>query len=157
MGVAAFLRTAALLTGIANATLFWAVASSEALLGDDAGERFWPHGTVLVVLSGAAGVLAAEVLLRARRPIHERGSFARYLFVVLGIALGGALAGLALGVANLAFYVDPASGNTVTGMLFSAPILVVLAGFLGLVEGLVLALPLAAILGLYGSGVGGRP
>ena len=155
--MASFLRATALLTGIANATLFWFATSSEALFGDDAGDRYWPHGVVFVVLAGVAGLLTAEALLRARRPIHESSFFTRFAYMVLGIMLGGALVGLALEVANLMFYVDPASGNTVTGILFSAPLIMMLGGFVGLVEGLAFALPLAAILGLYGSGVQSQP
>lgn len=68
--MAGFLRTAALLAGITNAALFWLAVSSQALLGDDAGDRYWPHGLLFVALPVVAGLVAAEASLKAKRPVH---------------------------------------------------------------------------------------
>ena len=129
--MAGFLRTAALLAGITNAALFWLAVSSQALLGEDAGNRYWPHGLLFVALSAVSGLVAAEALLVARRPVRGRRFLARYALVVSGVCLGGALSGLALSISNAAFYVDPASGNTISSMFLFAPLIVVLGGLVG--------------------------
>ena len=108
-----------------------------------------------LLIATVAGLLSAQFLL-GFPPLRRRleGRFlARYFVLSGGIMLGGAVFGALLPLETLmnAGLGDPAfsvGGLTVLLLLFG-PVGAVLFGALGLIEGLLFAFPLAAILGLF--------
>ena len=104
------------------------------------------------LLVAVPGLLVAEVLLRLMRPELEGEFPLRYVAIVFGVLLGGvlmgALMGFLLGLGALGNRVwESAIGGAVLGAMVGGP--------LGFYEGLILAFPLAAILGLF-RGTGSR-
>lgn len=94
--------------------------------------------------------------VRAVEPARARVR-PRYNVVVFAVGLGGALTDglLAFSYTVTALFTEPLAMNVLEGVLRALipALLGAVAGFgLGLVEGAVLALPLAAILGRIGSG-----
>jgi hypothetical protein len=144
-----FVRAAAVLAGLAN--VFFVVDPRLAFpFADDgfAESLLLPASLSAVV----AGLLAAEVVLRLGRTALGGGFASRYGVAVLGMCLGGAiLAGMNMANSLIAPLFTEGFGATgvawvyptVAYSLFAA----VVGGILGAVEGLVLAFPLAAILG----------
>ena len=88
--MAAFLRAAAVLVGLANATLYSMVG--------DAGfeEPFtwklepWPLTTLYAISAIAVGLSISGAFLRfTRRDLQQGGFFARYGLMVMAVCLGG--------------------------------------------------------------------
>ena len=156
--VSAFVRTAAVLVGLANLAAYLFVGSSEALIGDDAGGlSAWPFLFLLVLFSVAVGLLVAEVLLRLPRPGLEGGFFRRYAAMVLGCCLGGTLSVVLLTVTIvLCATLSSQDAISVPMTLLFGAYFAVYAGLLGLAEGLFLGLPLAGLLRVFRGGTVAR-
>ncbi len=106
-----------------------------------------------MLVASVAGLLTAEVVLRFARQ-ELRGRFiSRYAAMVLGVTLGEAFTVLlpAIFVAVLLTFV---SSEGIGVLLLRGGSFTVLGGALGMIEGLVLAYPLAAILGRLRSAAG---
>lgn len=88
------------------------------------------------VCAVVAGLASSEVVLMSAQPLLGGGFFERYAFAVLTACLGGAIFGALLPI-------------FLGGLLPLVPFGAGVGGALGTAEGLVLALPLAAILGLF--------
>lgn len=140
----------AVLVGLANALAvgdpFGAVAAPA--------ER--PTATLIavLVLSVLAGLAASGVVLKLGRSALDGGFFARYGVTVLGLCLGGAILGGSFWVVGSLLNYAPGPSQSPESGVFSwctRPWLTgrsaLVGGVLGLLEGLVLGLPLAAILG----------
>ena len=98
----------------------------------------------------AAGLVAAEVVLRfARRALRGR-FFSRYAAMVLGVCLGGALTVL-IPALPIATPVGIADGEPFGNVLLRAVVFTVYGGLAGVIEGLILAFPLAAFLERFGA------
>ena len=138
--LAVFLRISAVFVGLANAAVLYG-------FGDESparkGEVAWSVVLLYALAAVVAGLLAAEFLLRPMRRLLEGGFFLRYAAAVLGVCLGGALTSALLTFGTLLSI--GSLGEAWTLVFVSAS----LGGTLGLIEGLVLALPLAAILGRF--------
>lgn len=135
--------------GMAHALAVSLVGSSEDLLGDFADPMPWAHTVLFTLSAGVAGLLVAVLLLRMARRALEGGFFARYGVMALAVCTGGALVGGLVGVMNLVFFVDASAGNSAISLLIVLPYLTAFGGLLGLAEGLLAAVPLAGVLGLF--------
>ena len=104
------------------------------------------HVFVGLCIATVAGLFAAEVVLRlARRALRGR-FFYRYVAMVFGMFVGGASAVL-LPALFLAVPVGTAGG---LGAFFTtALVFAVYGGLIGTTGGLILAFPLAALLGRF--------
>ncbi len=144
-----FLVIAAVAVGVANAALY-------NLLGDGPLDEVfylhpdpWPLSVLHALSAIMAGLLVAGLFLRfARRELH--GSFfARYGLMVLAVSAGGATLNILLSI--VATFFDDRSfipgGPSET--LFYVALSAIPGGILGAIEGVVLAFPLAIILGLF--------
>ncbi len=156
--LATFVRIMAVLVGMANLVAYLFVGSSEALIGDDAGELpAWPYILLLVFFSAAVGLVVAEVLLRLLRPALEGNFLRRYTATVLSYCIGGTLSVVLLTV-TIILYATLTSQDafSVSTTLLLGASFAVYVGLLSLVEGLVLGLPLAGLLGMFRDETGAR-
>lgn len=145
----AFLVVAAALVGLANAILYSLVSDNnlDRLFELEAGP---PSLLLLYVLCAVfVGLAISGVLLMlAERDLRE-GFFARYGLMVLSVCAGGVV--LAPFLTTVTFFFDAqAYAPATTSRLLSAILFSALpGGVLGATEGVVLGLPLAALLGLF--------
>ncbi len=140
---------AAALVGLANAILYSLVSDNnlDRLFELEAGP---PSLLLLYVLCAVfVGLAISGVLLMlAERDLRE-GFFARYGLMVLSVCAGGVV--LAPFLTTVTFFFDAqAYAPATTSRLLSAILFSALpGGVLGATEGVVLGLPLAALLGLF--------
>jgi hypothetical protein len=151
--VTAFVRVSGVLVGMANVFLVSLVGEGElgnALMWNL--DPWWPHNALYALCAAAAGLVVSSILLRfARRELRET-FFARYGVMVLAVCLGGVVLGLLLSYAGVLLYSSPLTTaerllEVTTSRL---PFTVVAGGVLGAADGVVLAFPLAAVLGRLG-------
>ncbi len=137
-----FLRAVFVLVGVANiyGPLAVEVVSDPAALSRGVA-RLSIIPPLFLLASVVAGLLVAEVLLRLMRPELEGEFPLRYAVIVFGVLLGGVLLGAFLGFLLGLGTLEKAIGGAVLGAM--------VGGGFGLGEGLILAFPLAAILGLF--------
>ena len=147
--MAAFVRVSAVLVGTINVLVVLATGLWLAATGAEELEGLNGYHVLLgLSVATAAGLTAAEVILRIARQALLGRFFSRYAAVALGICLGGALTvlipalliGVPVGIA------EP-SGN----VLLPVVMLTVCGGLAGLIEGMVLAFPLAGLLRIFRS------
>jgi hypothetical protein len=143
--VARLLRTVAILAGVLNAFAYERITSSEALVGDWAEDASWIWAITLVSLAGCTGLLVAEVLLRVQGEGLRQDFWSRALAIWLGFVVGGALVSLSVAVTSLLTVLDFTAGNVLRSLVL-APVAMTAGGFVGLAEGALLAVPLAALL-----------
>ncbi len=108
-----------------------------------------------VVVAGLAS--AAEIVLKKLGPlVRADGFYERYAAVLVAVSLGGTFSGgllAALWHLDGTLYAMPTSIHDITvGTLFVVLFGIVSGGGLGVIEGLILTSPLAAVLGLFGRG-----
>ena len=104
-----------------------------------------------------AGLASAEIVLRKLGPlVRADGFYERYAAVLVALSLGGTFSG---GLLAALWHLDgtlaamPTSIYDVTvGTLHVVLLGIVIGGGLGVIEGLILAFPLAAVRGLSGRG-----
>ncbi len=153
--MATFARLAAVIVGSANLAVLAGLFDADSSLrrGEVAlGEALLPVLAVVV-----AGLASAEVVLRKLGPlVRADGFYERYAAVLVAVSLGGTFSGgLLAAVWHLdgTLYAMPTSIYDVTvGTLFVVLLGIVFGGGLGVIEGLILAFPLAAVLGLFRRG-----
>ena len=153
--MAAFVRVSAVLVGTANLLAVGAISLWLAATGAEEFEGLNGYHVLLgLSVAAAAGLTAAEVILRfARRALRGR-FFSRYAAMALGVRLGGALTvpipallvAVPIGIAG-------PSGN----VLLPVVVFTIYGGLAGMIEGLVLAIPLAGFLGRFGDGTAAHP
>jgi hypothetical protein len=149
--VAAFVRASAILVGMANVLCLGAIGLWLAATGAEELEGLNGYHALLgLSVAVAAGLVAAEVVLRfARRAL--RGRFlSRYVAMVLGMCLGGALTVL-IPALLIATPVGIANAEPFGNILLFVGVFTAYGGLAGMIEGLILALPLAAFLERFGT------
>ena len=142
-----FLRLAAVLVALVN----WC-----ALMTDGDLSRLASYGRAellsFVLVPTVLGLAAAEAALRlAKKPLQ--GNFLdRYAATTATVWIGGMLCGVALASGGVLH--DEALGvaGTVGFGAIASLWGIICGGLLGLIEGLILGLPLAAVLGSFGKG-----
>ena len=157
---ALFVRIVAVLVGLANMLAIGNPADVVGSAGAQSAASVLGNGLTAVL----AGLVASEVVLRIGRSALGGGFLARYGITVLGLCLGGAiLGGASLVIPALLSYGPGAQDGPEGGILFMAYAVLayglfaaVVGGALGALEGLILGLPLAAIVGKLNRGSGGR-
>jgi hypothetical protein len=138
-----FLRVAAVLVALIN----WCALMTGGDLSRLAG--YGPSELLsFVLVPGVSGLAAAEVALRLAKKPLEGGFQDRYAATVATVWIGGMLCGLVL--ASGGVLRDEALGLTGTIGFGAIASLwgIVCGGLVGLIEGLILGLPVATVLGL---------
>ena len=144
-----FLMVAAMLVGLANATLY-------SLIGNNTFDNLfeWQRDTWSLYFLYAftaifVGLLISGTLLRFAEDVLRDSFFARYGLMVLTICAGGTV--LAVFLTTVTFMFDPeAVAPTRIGQTtYTLAVVTVPGATLGAIEGVVLAFPLAWLLGLF--------
>jgi hypothetical protein len=144
-----FLVAVAVLIGLAN-TLFFSGFGGSAWGGPFVWRlEPWPLVAAYALCAVFAGlVVSGAFLVFASRDL--RGSFfARYGLMVLAMCLGGVLLSVLLSTVTHAFDDHLTVINRIIWALSRVPLTAVAGGVLGAAEGVILAFPLAAILGRF--------
>ena len=95
------------------------------------------------------GLLISGTLLRFAEDILRETSFARYGLMVLTICAGGAV--LAVFLTTITFMFDPeaVAPTRISQTTYTLAMVTVPGAMLGAIEGVILAFPLAWLLGLF--------
>ena len=148
--MAGFVRGAAVLVGVANISACVLIGSSDDLLGDFASPEMRPYLLLYALFGAVAGLLTAEILLKlSRRALLRSGFFTRYAAMMLGTCVGGALTGALFLVTSSLIFSGFSAGVPAYWLLLDIFAFGVYAGLFGLLEGVLVGLPLAAILGSF--------
>ncbi|HJQ28886.1 MAG TPA: hypothetical protein VJ827_06070 [Rubrobacter sp.] len=143
------LMVAAVLVGVANATLY-------SLIGNNTFENLFewkrdPWSLYLLYALSAVfvGLLISAVILRFAEGDLQDRFFARYGVIVMAVCVGGAV--LAIVLTTVTFLFDPRAyvPSRISEVSYSLAMVAIPGAMLGAVEGVVLALPLAWLLGLF--------
>ncbi len=147
----AFVRVVAVLVGFANMLY---IGDPLNVVGAPAGR---PLTTLIgmLLLSVPVGLVASGIVLRRGKSALAGNFLARYGVAVLGLCLGGAILGGSSWVLSVILNYEPgALQGPESGLFFTlwatlayGSIAAVVGGVLGLLEGLVLGLPLAFVFG----------
>ena len=151
--MAVFVRVSAVLVGMANVFLVSLVGEGE--LGNAFMwnlDPWWPHNAMYALSATVAGLAVSSTFLRfARRELYGT-FFARYGVMVLAVCLGGVVLGILLACAGVLLYSSPTTtAERLLEVSSRLPLTIAAAGALGASEGLVLAFPLASVLGRMGT------
>jgi len=144
-----FLMVAAVLVGLANATLY-------SLIGNNTFDNLfelqrdpWSLYMLYAFCGVFVGLLAAGGLLRFAEGVMRETFFARYGLMVLAICISGAV--LAVYLTTVSFLFDPntVAPGRISEVSYTLVLVTVPGATLGAIEGVVLAFPLAWLLGLF--------
>ena len=144
-----FVMISAVLVGLANATLY-------SLIGNNTFDnlfewQFDPWSLYLLYALSAVfvGVLVSGGILRfAEGELQER-FFARYGVMVLAICIGGAILAVVLTTVTFMFDARAYVPTRLSEASYTLALVTLPGAMLGAIEGVVLALPLAWLLGLF--------
>jgi hypothetical protein len=144
-----FLLVAAVVVGVANATLY-------SFIGNNTFDNLFewqrdPWSLYLLYAFSAifVGLLISATILRFAEDVLRETFFARYGLMVLTICAGGAV--LAVFLTTLTFMFDPeaVAPTRISQTTYTLAKVTIPGAMLGAIEGAVLAFPLAALLGLF--------
>ncbi|MGH3149049.1 MAG: hypothetical protein ACRDTR_24980 [Rubrobacter sp.] len=149
--MAAFVRIAAVLVGLANVSLL-SIAGygplENVLIWNL--DPWWPQNVLYVLSAIVAGLLISSIFLRFTGRALQESFFARYGVMVLAICLGGAvLSGFLSIIVAVSFDSPLTIEERLLEALSALPFTIVAGGVLGTAEGMILGFPLAAILGRF--------
>jgi len=144
-----FVMISAVLVGLANATLY-------SLIGNNTFDNLfeWQRDPwslyVLYALSAVfVGLLISGGLLRfAEGDLQER-FFARYGVMVLAICIGGAVLAIVLTSVTFLFDARAYVPDRLSEVSYTLALVTIPGAMLGAIEGVILAFPLAWLLGLF--------
>jgi hypothetical protein len=140
---------AAVLVGVANATLY-------SFIGNNTFDNLfeWQRDPwslyLLYAFTGVfVGLLISGTILRFAEDVLRETFFARYGLMVLTICVGGAV--LAVFLTTITFMFDPRAvvPDRISETIYTLAKVAVPGAMLGAIEGVVLAFPLALLLGLF--------
>jgi hypothetical protein len=144
-----FVMVAAVLVGVANATLY-------SLIGNNTFDNLFewqrdPLSLYLLYVCTAifVALLISGTLLRFAEDVLRETFFARYGLMVLTLCVGGAV--LAVFLTTITFMFDPNAvvPSRLSETTYTLAMVTVPGAMLGAIEGVVLAFPLALLLGLF--------
>ena len=145
-------RILAVLVGLMNGAVFSLGAE---LPHDEVFQSFpgdlppWPDLSSYALSAVVAGLLVSEIVLRFMRSALLLGDFfLHYWVMALAVFLGGVLMGALVSSASVLLDGAMTMENKVAGLPFRIVVGAMLGGVAGFAEGPVLALSLAAMLGL---------
>jgi hypothetical protein len=144
-----FLMAAAVLIALANAILYSLIGNNTFTNLFDFHLDPWSLSALYVLCAIFAGLLVAGGLIGFAEKVLGESFFARYGVMVLAICIGGAMLAILLTTVTYLFddaaYVPRAASETIyTLVLVTIP-----GATLGAIEGVILAFPLAWLLGLF--------
>ncbi|CAN5165458.1 hypothetical protein BH24ACT17_BH24ACT17_12620 [soil metagenome] len=144
-----FLMAAAALIALANAILYSLIGNNTFANLFDFHLDPWSLSALYVLCAIFAGLLVAGGLIGLAEKVLRESFFARYGVMVLAICIGGAMLAILLTTVTYLFdnaaYVPRATSETIyTLVLVTIP-----GATLGAIEGVILAFPLAWLLGLF--------
>ena len=144
-----FLMAAAVLVGVANATLY-------SFIGNNTFDNLfeWQRDPwslyLLYAFTGVfVGLLISGTLLRFAEDILRETFFARYGLMVLTISAGGAVLAVFLTMITFLFDPEAVAPSRISETIYTLAVVSVPGAMLGAIEGVVLAFPLAWMLGLF--------
>jgi hypothetical protein len=144
-----FLMVAAVLVGVANATLY-------SLIGNNTFDNLfdwqrdpWPLYLLYVSCGVFVGLLISAGLLRFAEGVLRETFFARYGLMVLTICIGGAVLAVYLTTITFLFDDRALAPQRLSEAVYTLAFVTIPGGMLGAIEGVVLAFPLAWLLGLF--------
>ena len=145
-----FLMAAAVLIALSNAILYSLIGNNTFTNLFDFHLDPWSLSALYVLCAIFAGLLVAGGLIGFAEEVLEETFFARYGVMVLAICIGGAMLAILLTTVTYLFdeaaYVPRATSETIyTLVLVTIPGATLVA-----IEGVILAFPLAWLLGLIG-------
>ena len=144
-----FLLVAAMVVGVANATLY-------SFIGNNTFDNLfewrrdpWSLYMLYACTAVFVGLLISGTLLRFAEDVLRETFFARYGLMVLTVCAGGAV--LAVFLTTISFMFDPAAvaPTRILQTVYTLGMVMVPGAILGATEGVVLAFPLAWLLGLF--------
>jgi hypothetical protein len=144
-----FLMVAAIVVGIANATLY-------SFIGNNTFDNLfewqrdpWSLYLLYTFTAVFVGLMISGILLRFAEDVLRETFFARYGLMVLTICAGGAV--LAVFFTTISFLFDPGAvvPTRISETSYTLAMVTVPGATLGAIEGIVLAFPLAYLLGLF--------
>jgi hypothetical protein len=144
-----FLMAAAVLIALANAILYSLIGNNTFTNLFDFHLDPWSLSALYVLCAIFAGLLVAGGLIGFAEKVLAETFFARYGVMVLAICVGGAMLAILLTTVTFLFdeaaYVPRATSETIyTLVLVTIP-----GATLGAIEGVILAFPLAWLIGLF--------
>lgn len=145
-----FLMAAAVAVGLANATLYSLIGNNTF---DDLFEWRtdpWPLYVMYVLCAVFVGLLISGGLITFAAEDLQGRFFARYGVMVLAICIGGAM--LAIFLTTVTFMFDESAyvPRRLSEAFYTLALVTIPGAMLGAIEGVVLAFPLAWLLGLFG-------
>ena len=145
----AFVLVAAVLVGVANATLY-------SFIGNNTFDNLfawqrdpWSLYLLYVFTAVFVGLLISGTLLRFAEDIMRETFFARYGLMVLTICLGGAVLAVFLTTVTFLFDPDAVAPSRISETTYTLAMVTVPGAILGAAEGVILAFPVAWLLGLF--------
>jgi hypothetical protein len=146
-----FLMIAAVLIGLANAIFY-----SAALIDNNIDDVFdyweldpWPLNALYALSAIVTGLLISGSLLRLASRDLQGSFFARYGLMVLAVCLGGVMLGVLLTAVTTLFDEQSMMPRRPSEIAYTVAFAAIPGGVLGIMEGLVLAFPLSAFLGVF--------
>ena len=144
-----FLMITAVLVGVANATLY-------SFIGNNTFDNLfawqrdpWSLYFLYVFTAVFVGLLISGALLRFAEDVLRETFFARYGLMVLTICLGGAALAVFLTTVTFLFDPDAVAPSRISETTYTLAMVTVPGAILGAAEGVILAFPLAWLLGLF--------
>ena len=144
-----FLMAAAVLVGLANATLY-------SLIGNNTFDNLfewqrdpWSLYVMYAFCAVFAALLISGGLLRFGEKVLQESFFARYGLMVLAICIGGAMLAVYLTTVTFMFDVRAYVPSRVSEVTYTLAMVAIPGAMLGAIEGVVLGFPLAWLLGLF--------
>ncbi|HET7270340.1 MAG TPA: hypothetical protein VFI90_04570 [Rubrobacter sp.] len=144
-----FLMVSAVLVGLANATLY-------SLIGNNTFDNLfewhrdpWSLYVMYALCAVFVGLLVSGGVLRFAEDDLQDRFFARYGLMVLAICIGGAMLAVFLTLATFMFDERSYVPRRISETFYSLAMVAIPGGMLGAIEGVVLAFPLAWVLGLF--------
>ena len=145
----AFVLVAAVLVGVANATLY-------SFIGNNTFDNLfawqrdpWSLYLLYVFTAVFVGLLISGTLLRFAEDVLRETFFARYGLMVITICAGGAVLAVFLTTVTFLFDPDAVAPSRISETTYTLAMVTVPGAILGAAEGVILAFPLAWLLGLF--------
>ena len=144
-----FMIVAAVLVGLANATLY-------SLIGNNTFDNLfewhrdpWSLYVLYAFSAVFVGLMVSGSLVRFAEEVIEQGFFSRYGLLVMAVCIGGGV--LAVFLTTITFLFDPGADvpKQISETFYTLALVAVQGAMLGAIEGVVLALPLSWFLGLF--------
>ncbi len=144
-----FLIVAAILVGLANATLY-------SLIGNNTFDNLfewhrdpWSLYVLYAFSAVFVGLLVSGAFVSFAEEVLDQGFFARYGLLVMAVCIGGGVLAVFLTTVTFLFDAGADTPKQISETFYTLALVAVQGAMLGAIEGVVLALPLSWLLGLF--------